>query len=66
MSKPCPHCSTPSGPAIKEVRRDAFKEAAALAREAGIQAAPGEAAYTFEDLMTLSCFLVGLGEDEDD
>lgn len=66
MSKPCPHCAVEKGPAIKELRRDAFKEANSLMRDAGLPKSDDGPAYTFDDVMTLACFLIGLGEQEDD
>lgn len=66
MSKECPHCSIRNGPAIKELRRDAFKEANSLMREAAFPKPDDGPAYTFDDVMTLACFLIGLGEPEDD
>lgn len=61
----CQHC-TPSGPAIKELRRDAFKEANSLMQNANFPNREDAPRYTFDDVMTLACFLIGLGEEEDE
>lgn len=66
MSKPCAHCTVSNGPAIKELRRDAFKEANALMRDANFPKPDDGPAYGFDDVMTLACFLIGLGEDDDE
>jgi hypothetical protein len=58
MSK-CPHCAVTKGPAIRELRRDAFNEAAKLVKSAGIDA-------DFDQVMTLACFIIGMGEEDED
>lgn len=63
MSK-CIHCS--KGESIVESRRDAFQTANDLLRNAGLpKPSEGEIAYGVNDVMTLACFLLGMGEDEE-
>ena len=56
----------PNGPAIKELRRDAFKEAVAMLHAANFPKPDDGPAWGFEEAMTLSCFLIALGSEEDE
>lgn len=58
MSK-CQHCAVSKAPAIRELRRDAFNEAAKLVKAANIEA-------DFDQVMTLACFIIGMGEEEEE
>jgi hypothetical protein len=58
MSK-CPHCAVTKGPAIRELRRDAFNEAVKLMQGAGME-------IDFDQAMTLACFIIGMGEEDED
>jgi len=61
MASKCAHCAVTKGPAIKELRRDAFLEALKILNSD--QFGPD---WTFDDVMSLACYLIGLGEEEDD
>lgn len=66
MSQPC-RCNIEKGPSIREIRRDSFKEAVALLREANLpKPDDGGVPWGFEEAMTLACHLIGLGEEDDD
>lgn len=66
MGKECPHCSVRNGPAIKELRRDAFKEAVSIMHASNFPKSEDGPLWGFEQAMTLACFLIGLGEEEDE
>lgn len=61
MSDKCSHCSASE---FMAERTDAFTTANALLRGANFPPQnDGEPPYTYENVMTLACFLIGMGDE---